>query len=178
MTFTIKDFKVSDFKDTFGNTAVNVAFEEFGEPVTWFVKDPSKVSSGMKLEGEVKPTKAQTSGKEYNRFYRDKPQDQQGGYSQGTQQRGSTKREYQPRDDHAIQAQWAIGQAVHIAIASGNPDAMDRKFIEEGACEFFDMIERVKNHDTPEEDKLQHETDVKRVVPNADKHVELSEIPF
>lgn len=176
MTYTVKDFKVSDFKDPHGNTAVNLALEGYGEPVTIYMKDPSKVSNGMKLDGEIKEVQRKNGNGTYHRFFRDKPQDQQGGYSSGSNQRGGTKREYQPRDDAAIQAQWAIGQAVTLATNG----MLELDTVEEKAKDFFDMIDRVKHHDKPEEDKhlTDEQKEVASAIPNADKMVELSEIPF
>lgn len=170
MTYTVKDMKISDRVDAHGNTWVNVAFEEYGEPVAMVVKDPHSVKQGNKYDGEIKELTSQ-KGSKYNRFFRDKPQD----FSQGSQQRGGTKREY-TRDDSAIQAQWAIGQANTQAVNG----LIEADAVEEKAKDFFDMIDRVKNHDKPEEDKHLNDDQkqVAAVVPNADKMVELSEIPF
>jgi hypothetical protein len=50
---------------------------------------------------------------------------------------------YPKRDDSAIKAQWAIGQAVQLLIASG-ASSVDRDKLEEQAKELFAMVERVK----------------------------------
>lgn len=171
MTYTIKDVKVSDFKDPHGNSWINVAFEEYGEPVVMVVKDPSSVKMGNKYDGEIKQVERKSGTGTYNRFFRDKPQD--GSFGQGSQQRGGTKPAYQPRDDQAIQAQWAIGQA-NLQVVNG---ITGHDKLEERAADFFQMIERIKNADRPEEDKHDHVQEVKQIM-NADKHVELSEIPF
>ena len=175
-TYTIKDVKVTDFKDPHGNSWINVAFEEYGEPVVMVVKDPSKVMLGNKYDGEIKQVQKKSGNGTYNRFFRDKPQDQQGGYSSGSNQRGGTKREYQPRDDQSIHAQFAIREA-NLQVVNGIINADE---LEERARDFYDMIERVKHHDKPEEDKrlTDEQKQVASVVPDADKMVELSEIPF
>jgi len=70
MEYTIKDFRVGDVKDRNGNTWCNVVFEETGEPVTWVVKDPAKVTLGTKVNGEIKDWTAST-GRVMQRFYRE-----------------------------------------------------------------------------------------------------------
>lgn len=134
--YTLSEVKNSDFQDPHGNYWLNVAFEEFGEPVSLVVKDPSKFTEGMTLNGEIKQVAKKNGNGTYNRFYRDKPQDFGG-------QRSAPKQEWKARDDKAIQAQWAIGQA-NLQVANGVIDAGDLKAVEDLAKEFFNMIDRVK----------------------------------
>lgn len=51
------------------------------------------------------------------------------------------KKEWQPRDDDRIVAQWAIGQATQLTIANGKLSLED---IEADAKRLFAMVERVK----------------------------------
>lgn len=149
--YTLKDVQVSDFRDPHGNSWLNVAFEEFGEPVALVVKDPSKFSVGYKLDGEIKAVTGK-SGKTYNRFFRDKPQDFNGGQASGEKkyQPGDgnwKKKEFVPRDDHAIQAQWAIGQA-NLQVVNG---LVEPQAVEELAKDFYAMIDRVKAGEVKEQ---------------------------
>jgi len=68
--FTLTDLRVGDFKDQNGNSWCNATFEEYGEPVTWVIKDPSKISLGTKYSGEIKDWTS-SKGKVMPRFYRE-----------------------------------------------------------------------------------------------------------
>ena len=185
MKYTIKQFKVGDFETNAGVWCDVVFEEDSSEPIRWVVaKDKVElVRDGATIDGEIVHAQSK-AGKSYRRFYTDHQMQEKkeraakfgGGFSSGSNQRGGTKREDQPRDDAAIQAQWAIGQAN----AQATNGLIEPDEVEEKAKDFFDMIERVKNHDKPEEDK--HLTDEQKqvvaAVPDADKMVELSEIPF
>lgn len=58
---------------------------------------------------------------------------------------------YQPRDDNAIRAQWAIGQAINLASVKMNKDEITLPIIERYARELFATVSRVKGDDvTPE----------------------------
>lgn len=166
--YTIKDLKVTDFKDQHDNSWVNAAFEEFGEPVTIVVKDPSKLKVGLKLTGEIK-TMTGKSGKAYNRFFRDKPQQQGFGGAVGFK----GKRDYTPRDDAAIQAQWAIGQANQQVVAG----VVEPGDIEALAKDFFSMIDRVKAS-KEEEQQLKDNPLDKQPVEKMGDPVSLADIPF
>lgn len=72
--YTIISFKSGDFKDNFGNTWCEVAFEELSEPARWVVKDPSRVSVGQKVYGHIEDAVSK-AGKPYNRFKTDKRED-------------------------------------------------------------------------------------------------------
>lgn len=64
------DFKVGELKDNYGNTACSATFEGVSEPVTWMVKDPTKVAVGQSYYGHTEDATSR-AGKPYRRFYRD-----------------------------------------------------------------------------------------------------------
>lgn len=63
--------------------------------------------------------------------------------SQPVQSSGGGSRSYQPKDDAAIKAMWAIGQSI-AQLGNASPDS-----IEANAAQLFHMVDRVKN--SPEE---------------------------
>lgn len=76
--FTVKEIQkdAKPFVDQHGNTWLTVAFEGQSEPVRWVVKDPSKVTEGMSVEGDIEDATSK-AGKPYLRFKR--VQQQNGG---------------------------------------------------------------------------------------------------
>jgi hypothetical protein len=54
---------------------------------------------------------------------------------------------YQPRDDNAIRAQWAIGQAINLAAVKMDKDAITLPVIESYAKELFTTVSRVKGEE-------------------------------
>lgn len=130
--YTIKEWKAwPGATDDYGNQTGTVAFEEYSsEPVDARFKPPVEV--GQKKYGVVE-TYETKKGATRTRFVRkDKPQDAP----------SAGGRTWQPRDDSAIQAQWAIGQAV--AVTNLTEKSGDYEIIEQYAKEFFAMIDRVK----------------------------------
>lgn len=70
--YEVTFFEETDFKDNYGNTWCTVGFLGVGEPVKWVLKDPSTVSVGDKVFGEIE-IKTSKAGKDYNKFKRAKP---------------------------------------------------------------------------------------------------------
>lgn len=61
---------------------------------------------------------------------------------------------YQGRDDAAIKAQWAIGQAIALTSATMDKKSINLKLIEDYAKQLFATVSRVKGETfTPEMDK-------------------------
>ncbi len=129
--YTVTQFKIGDFQDNYGNTWCDMAIQGFGEPVRIVVKDPLSVKEGDTLYGEIKEMTSK-AGKPYNRFYREQREDAQ-------QQNFGTKKEWQPRDDAAIKAQFAIKAAIAY-----QPAGAPIKDVEEAAKSFYEMVNRVK----------------------------------
>lgn len=67
MEYTVKDLKVGSFNDNYGNVYCTVSFEGVGEPVTWALKDPSKVKVGDKVFGTIED-KINSKGNTYKKF--------------------------------------------------------------------------------------------------------------
>lgn len=83
--YTIRDFKVGDFKDQNNNTWCNVVFEEEpSEQYRWVVKDPTRVTLGTKVYGRLEEKTSQ-QGKPYMRFYKEQEPDGQSAPSTGGQ---------------------------------------------------------------------------------------------
>lgn len=136
--YKLLQFEIGDFKDPNGNTWCTAVFEGEGEPVKWVVKQPEKIVEGQSYYGEI-VSKESKAGKPYQRFY--KKQKPEGGYSGYSP---SPKKEWQPRDDDRIVAQWAVGQSV--ALFGPRMDKLvDMAAIERHAVELFHMVGRVKS---------------------------------
>lgn len=142
--YILKDFKVSDFKDDYGNTWCEAIFEDVGEPVKWVLKDPASVTLGVAYYGEIKEMTSK-AGKPYNRFYRAKPED----VPQKAAQGASKVLDYEP----STNARWAIGMAYRAYIqVTGSIDSASGDFpfeeVEKHAKELVSMFERVKDGKT------------------------------
>lgn len=135
--YKVLQFKKGDFQDNHGNYWCDMALEGVSEPVRIVVKDPSKYADGMELYGEVKEQTSK-AGKTYLRFFRGQKE-----------QQSFIKKEWQPRDDSAIRAQWAIGQSV-VLYNANNEDSLGphMNVIEAQAKELYAMVDRVKG-ETP-----------------------------
>jgi hypothetical protein len=133
--YTVTNFRAGDFTDRNGNKWCNLALEGVSEPLSIVVKDPSQYQVGMKLYGHIELKQSQ-QGRTYNRFYRDqKPQ------WNSTDTKDTTFKSGYTRDDDAIRAQWAIGQAVQLSV---HGTGMEFKDIEASARTFYSMVDRVK----------------------------------
>lgn len=152
--YTITSFKAGDFKDRNGNTWCDVVFEGYGEPCKWVVKDPSKVSVGDKVRGEVKDWES-AKGKIFPRFYRDNTPQPQPDNKQDDA--------YWDDRNESIRAQWAIGQAVALwngVLALGDKvqgSANADEFIERNAKHFYEMVDRVKGSEPVKQEVSGHD---------------------
>lgn len=115
--YTLTSFNPGDFQDPHGNTWCDAAFQGIAEPVKMVVKDPTQYKEGQVVYGEITIATSR-AGKPYNRFKRQQKPDQEQGYAPK-----SDKKEWQPRDDMAIRAQFAIKSA--IAIVTGGKGLLD-----------------------------------------------------
>lgn len=156
--YTLKDFKVSDFKDNYGNTWCDAVFEELGEPVKWVVKDPESIVLGTSYYGEVKEMMSKQN-KPYQRFYRhERPDDHQTSANADRK----TKEDYEP----GTNARWAIGMAYrgYLQVMGSPPEGQSAVSddtvwvgIEAEARRLVDMFERIKTGEqakAPIHDKL------------------------
>lgn len=69
---------------------------------------------------------------------------------------GASKGGYQ-RDDNAIKAQWAIGQAINLASVKMDKDKITMPVIEKYAKELFATVSRVKGEEPSDKDKAEAE---------------------
>jgi hypothetical protein len=102
-----------------GYTAYKVMLEGVDSPVEISIADDKAVVVGAAVDGELK----------------------NGEFGKSLVEWRPRKGGFQARDDDAIKAQWAIGQAVSLFI-----HGVDDKFtdIEKNAKDFFQMVDRVK----------------------------------
>lgn len=152
---------------------IRVMLEGHDRPVEIGKKSPDALKVGDTVYGTIKPT--------------DYPSD-----SFKAAQKpfgGGGGKTYQPRDDNAIRAQWAIGQAVShynsIAVAAVKGGADAKAFldgIEETAKELYQMVDRVKasEPEKPEGKRDWSSLGQKKDEPNGevDEPIDLSDIPF
>lgn len=68
---------------------------------------------------------------------------------------------WQPRDDAAIRAQWAIGQAISLASVKMDKDKITMPVIEKYARELFATVSRVKGEPEDAEFAAQGESHIK-----------------
>lgn len=146
--YKLTAFNPGDFQDPHGNTWCDAAFEGLSEPVKMVVKDPTQYKEGQMLYGEITVATSR-AGKPYNRFKRQQKPDQEQSYTPKAE-----KKEWQPRDDMAIRAQWAIGQAVQLygILWGRDKTPWEPHWAEKKAKEFYLMVDRVKGQ-TPEKSK-------------------------
>jgi hypothetical protein len=136
--YKLTAFEKGDFQDTHGNFWCTAVLQGIGEPVKMVVKDPMKFEVGMELYGEVKTQKSK-AGKDYLRFYRETPPEQQ----TFNRSAGGGKPSFQPRDDAGIKAQFAIKAAIQY-----HAESAPLTDIEEAAKAFYKMVDRVKESHT------------------------------
>ena len=116
-----------------------------------------EVSDGQKITCEEATTRTSSKGKDYQQLKKVRPQGAQ------------TEAKWQPRDNDAIRAQWAIGQAMTHFAPKENVKLND---VETLAKALFGMVDRVKTGEQvvePDEDTV-YDTD--------DEPINLDNIPF
>lgn len=136
--YTVKSWKVWEnedglIRDQHGNYKGSVLFnEESGEPIDATFKNQPNV--GDKKFGDIVEytTKA---GAARTKFQSAKRLDTPPASTSDTSN-------WQPRDDMAIRAQWAIGQSVQLELATKGDYSLPH--IEETAKQLFTMVDRVK----------------------------------
>jgi hypothetical protein len=74
---------------------------------------------------------------------------------------GSGSGGWQPRDDNAIKAQWAIGQAINLASVKMDKDAITMPVIEKYARELYETVSRVKGEDLSDEEQKEADEYIK-----------------
>lgn len=132
------------YEGQYGTTYyIKVMLEGIDEPVEIGKKSPNALKQGDTVYGTV------TDGQYGKKF---KAEKNPNGYSGGGKY---------TRDDSAIRAQWAIGQAIQIAVAKGK---LDNPIIlwagmEADAKELFAMVDRVKGSvsESPKQDWVKPE---------------------
>lgn len=123
--------------DKHGNHRGSVVFEEHqNEPVDATFKPPVQV--GQKKYGVVEEYTTQGGSFRIRFQRRDKPQE----LRQTSAFPAKSEKTWQPRDDDAIRAQWAIGQSVQWTLRAPETTADD---IEQWAKRFYAMVDRVKS---------------------------------
>lgn len=185
--YKVASVKTTGQQDQNNNDMLWVTFEGIKDNALMFAK---KHPVATETEyGELKTEKSQKTGKEYLRFRRVQREDGQPSSTHNpTAVVSRDKKEWQPRDDDRIVAQWAIGQAVAAYTKTGHP--VDFKEIEEWATKFYAMVDRVKGGEAPqsgyEKAKATAEA-IKEDLPPVDSYqdvidngdpIDISEIPF
>lgn len=66
------------------------------------------------------------------------------------------------RDDNAIRAQWAIGQAINLASVKMDKDAITMPVIEKYAKELFETVSRVKGEPVTADMQSEADTHIKK----------------
>jgi hypothetical protein len=75
-----------------------------------------------------------------------------------------SKPAFQPRDDNAIRAQWAIGQAINLASVKMDKEAITLPVIEKYAKELFATVSRVKGESLTPAQEAEAESYIKGFV--------------
>jgi hypothetical protein len=71
------------------------------------------------------------------------------------------------RDDNAIRAQWAIGQAINLASVKMDKDAITLPIIEEYAKQLFSTVSRVKGEELSANDAAEAEKHIRQFTQTA-----------
>jgi hypothetical protein len=106
--YIITSFKPSDFKDNYGNSWCEVAFEGMSEPARWVVKDPSRIKVGDVVYGHIEDATSR-AGKPYNRFKIDQRED-----NQSSPQKASTGYSESPEKQDSIYRSVALNNAAVV----------------------------------------------------------------
>jgi hypothetical protein len=144
--YEVLQFKAGDYQDNNQNFWCDMALRGVGEPVRIVVRDPSQFHDGMTLYGKV-TEETSRAGKSYLRFRREQKPEQT---TPQVVALGATppapKTEWQPKDQNAIRAQWAIGQACGLC------DKFEPNAILQVAQTLYEMVDVVKRPkaDAPE----------------------------
>lgn len=161
------------YNEKFSSTTyyIKVKLEGHDRPVSIGKKSPDALKAGDTVYGNIVPT--DPSKFDADNFKAERPAERP--------QEGSGSRGYQPRDDMAIRAQWAIGQAVQT-IAYLSPKAQDEwtATVERRAKEFYAMVDRVKNSSPITQKSVKKVFKPDEVVADFDEEapINLDDIPF
>lgn len=144
--YRVKTVKQSGEPDQYGNYGYWVEFEGHQSSVLMRAKNAPEVGG---MEYGTVSQETSKAGKPYFKFKREQREDGQQFHSEVKSFKGE-KKEWQPRDDNAIRAQWAIGQAV-TSIGKIPMNESDYAHIELVATKFYSMVDRVKGNDPKEQ---------------------------
>jgi hypothetical protein len=133
-------------------TIYKVSMEYEGKP--FVAKSYSDRVAAQGFSGDVEVYEKQgTRGAE--QFVRQAPKEEFGGSTGGGSTTTSSARpSYTPKDEKAIQAMWAIGQAVQL-VKDREENSLDDVYVKANAL--FAMVDAVKAGDVPEQQELVHE---------------------
>lgn len=123
-----------------------VQFDKTGD--TW-------IQWNKKFKGDEEPTPPQTGDEVFGDVANGKFKigKKDGGFTPNASSnsfKGSDKKEWIPRDDDRIVAQWAIGQAVQLMLPSSAKNALSPEVLEDTAKMFYQMVDRVKGGEKSE----------------------------
>ena len=125
---------------------------DFGKFQTYAIQFDNKdnwVQWNKKFKGDEEPTPPELGDEVYGEVVNGKFKigKKDGGQNFYSSTSKPAKKEWQPRDDSHIKAQWAIGQAMsHFA----NKDKVSLEDVEKLAGALFEMVDRVKGNDPKE----------------------------
>jgi hypothetical protein len=74
---------------------------------------------------------------------------------------------WQPRDDNAIRAQWAIGQAINLASVKMDKEAITLPVIEKYARQLYETVSRVKGDEVTAEEQAEAKEYIKGLTQTA-----------
>jgi hypothetical protein len=127
----------------------SAALDGIGEPVQ--INKQLPMRQEPKIGDTIYGYLTEETGKEGRIYYKFHPKTKQDFRNPQTSFVPTEKKEWQPRDDDAIRAQWAIGQAVQVytaQISAKEADLSSADKIEENAKKFYAMVDRVKGSES------------------------------
>ena len=157
---------------------------EYGKFQTYAVQfegSDTWVQWNKKFKGDEEPTPPKHGDEVYGEISNGKFKigKKDGGFTPGASKpnfKPEPKKEWVPRDDDRIVAQWAIGQAVTVWNAEADKIKDMAEFVEINAKKFYAMVDRVKGGEKSEP--------VKEELPPVDAYdditgeIDMSKIPF
>lgn len=183
-TFTLKDPKKMGERDPKYGQSYWAYTQESQVPVKFNLME-GDVTDGQKITCEEYSVKTSAKGTDYHQLKKVRPE----GVVKSVPQ--TTKKEWQPRDDDAIRAQWAIGQAIAMDAKPSQVGMSQFDGIEETAKVLFSMVDRVKAPDEPSKPSLsdqwkQKQAEKEQPVSNEEvdsllasgEPIDLKDIPF
>lgn len=149
---TVEGKKIWESPD--GQRKIYEVVLDVGNGKTAKAKTYSEAIARNGFNGEVETYEKENRSGGVDTFVKQPPKEGGGYGGSSTSSGGSTSRQsYQPKDEAAIKAMWAIGQATTVVTGAGIPFS-EKEFypsVETVATNLFGLVDRVKTGEAPQD---------------------------